>query len=320
MFKKPEVLHISPGENAATMYDIVGDPGLSVISRKILSYLDFEALKVASEVSKSWHDFLSAKKSLWMPYFQFFLNECKDLRNEDWQALFKTFQEKATFQQILELIDMIQCGTQSDWYSWYLCKAKHPIVAICEFGTFKLFKAYLELSKLDVNRRFKTSAIAVDDTMLHVAAYYDQFDIVKYILPKVEEKNPFNGKQVTPLEWSVANGNLEMTRLFCQYVPSHQSRQIWKQLLTHAAIQGGKNNVEMILEFIQPHLEENSFDDFDRHPLETAIALGSKLELFKMVYCHAKTKADLQALYTYAKEYNRFEIMTYMKSELDAKQ
>ena len=146
--------------------------------------------------------------------------------------------------------------------------------------------------------------------MLHIAAAVDNTEIVKYILPLVEEKNSFNEVNETPLLFAINNGNLEMTRLICQHVP-HES-EVWKQPLIYNAISA--ENID-VLKLIEPHLNFDQVDkDHDHeHPLESAILLKN-LEIFKYVYCRAKSIDSLAIyLYSLAKSLDLLEFMNYMK-------
>ena len=169
------------------MEDIISDPGLAVISRIILGYLDIDDLKRASKVSRNWHEFIAQEKSLWLKHFKL-LRKCKEEEErKDWRICLSTFQSLANFDEMVELIQMMKmhASSFSDFSSGWL---EDPLVAVCKYGTLKLFKAYMRLYNLDVNTRLFAQECGINTTVLHIAAAVDNLEIVQYILPLAEGK------------------------------------------------------------------------------------------------------------------------------------
>jgi len=269
---------------------------------------------LASDVCRSWKEFICVEKSLWLNHFKIIRKkrmQNSELERKDWRNFLNKFQEEANFDEIVALIEMFRTY-ESQFLNFSSGWLEDPLVAVCKFGTLKLFKAYSRLYNLDVNKRLVAEECGINTTVLHIAAAVDNIKVVEYILPKVEEKNSFNEVNETPLQFAINNGNLEMTRLIYQYVP--QESDVWKQPLIYDAISA--ENIE-VLKLIEPHLNFDQEDkDHDReHPLETAILLEN-LEIFKYVYCRAKSIDSLAIyLYSLAKSLDLLEFTSYLKSQ-----
>ena len=283
------------------MYDFVSHSGWVVISRRIFEFLDFENLKVASEVSTNWHDYI-ARRSLWLRHFKIFkkkkAEQFEELRRDDWQDFFNKFEEGATFDEVIEIIQMFETNE----FNFFV----EPLYCVCHSGPLKLFKAYLRLYNLDVNKRLIDEELGTDQTVLHIVALMANTEIVKYILTLAKDKNPMNNFKITPLEIAIHNGHFEMTRLIYQHVPCES--EVWKKPLIHDALYAG--NIQ-VLKLIEPHLNFDQ-EENGQHPLETAITTWD-LDLFKYVYSRAKTR-DNDALYNYAKRWDFLEFMSYLRT------
>lgn len=52
------------------MYDIIGDPGLSVVACRIIDYLDYKSLITASKTCQRWNDVIKSLQSVWQKHFK----------------------------------------------------------------------------------------------------------------------------------------------------------------------------------------------------------------------------------------------------------
>ena len=253
------------------MTDFVSDPRYLLISRMVLSYLEFKTLIVASQVSQNWHYFIAGERSLWLRQFKIhrmknksdFNQNISDLCVEDWKELFDKFEEMATFDEILELNRFQEIKVANPhrkrWQQLMVDSKKiiSPEATLCKFGFLNLFKAYLRIYNVDINkapyvgynsmlelavfnRRYLSLSFVHSALGMTCEEFDDEFIIVKYILRLTKEKNPIIwDKGITLLQHLIQDGDLEMTKLMLPYVPPDSD--FWRQPIISDAIRGGSD-------------------------------------------------------------------------------
>ena len=135
------------------MHDIIGDPGLIVVTRQILSNLDLDSLELAAQVSPAWYDVIVQERRIWIAKFQVLKSEFAQesgrgdyFPNKDWQIIFDSFENQASFDELVELSKLLRSMHKYRW-------TENPHVAMVCYGSLKLFKAHIRICKPDVNMK-----------------------------------------------------------------------------------------------------------------------------------------------------------------------
>ena len=87
---------------------------------------------------------------------------------------------------------------------------------VVESKNLNLLKIFIHIGQVDVNE----SVDMYGTKLLHLAAAAteDCADLISYILPLVQEKNPYDSKGNSPLQFALRNGQVGLSRLFLPYV------------------------------------------------------------------------------------------------------
>ena len=155
------------------MIDIISDPGCSVISKLVLSYLDFDTLQVASKVSCSWHEFIMKSRMLWLSHFTNFRKKFKicmdedddDVRNfsNEWLEFLVKIENKGTSQELEAISQLLQK------YSKIALWQYKPLYIICKFANLCLFKAYMTVTQCNLDLNQHLGMCPIHDQLTQVA-------------------------------------------------------------------------------------------------------------------------------------------------------
>ena len=257
------------------------------LSENIFGQLNSEFLGKSKEVCRSWYDYLDGQK---------FLENRADKVKGVMETIQKLGAPKVSLLKKHLLIwkktkksiigdarngnyDSVQAKIMNNIEAMYsraiwggLARyAKHPIFIAVYFGHFDVVK-YLVDNLEDKNPKIDGYDERKGETPLHMAAMKGRIDIIKYIMSNVLDKNPKDHCGFTPLHYAASGGKLDIVKYIMERLEDNSPKNgVGITPLHMAAVRRQLMVYKYIVENV---VEKNPRDKNGDTPLYIAHELG----------------------------------------------
>ena len=276
------------------------------LSENIFGQLNSEFLGKSKEVCRSWYDYLDGQK---------FLENRADKIKEVMEAIKKLGAPKVGLLKKHLLIwkktkksiiddarngnyDSVQAKIMNNIEAMYsraiwgeLARfAKHPIFIAVYFDHFDVVK-FLVDNLEDKNPKTDGYNERFGATPLHMAATSGRIDIVKYIMSNVLDKNPKDHSGLTPLHYAASGGKLDIVKYLMERLEDNSPKNGYGITPLHMA---AARRQLIVYKYIVENVVENNLRAKNGNtPLYIAREKGY-LEIFERASTYLKSR--LQAI------------------------
>lgn len=269
------------------MYDIIGDPGLSVVACRIIDYLDYKSLITASKTCQRWNDVIKSLQSVWQKHFKhaylawkdwapFYLLGSKILMA--WARENLEIYKDRTTEEMIAVTDLLKSETgcaemePESFHMWHVLIKEyvgvignpqtdpHPLPTLLfvmvACGQTKFAKVLIENgASPDTHHQGRT--------VLQEAVFNGHFEMVKLLLGKEAKMEP----QACLLHLAASLGDLKIAKILVENGALINSRNGTKinQTPLHIACYHGK--VEMVRFLIEQGCDLDIRDGCNETPL-----------------------------------------------------
>ena len=266
------------------MYDIIGDPGLSVVACRIIDYLDYKSLITASKTCQRWNDVIKSLQSVWQKHFKhaylawkywspFYLLGSEII--VAWARENLEIYKDRTTEEMIAVTDLLKSETgcaemePESFHMWHVLIKEyvgvignpHPLPTLLfvmvACGQTKFAKVLIENgASPDTHHQGRT--------VLQEAVSNGHFEMVKLLLGKEAKMEP----QACLLHLAASLGDLKIAKILVENGALINSRNGTKinQTPLHIACYHGK--VEMVRFLIEQGCDLDIRDGFNETPLE----------------------------------------------------
>ena len=287
--------------------------GNSVISRLILNYLDTDSLLAASKVNTFWHEVIMENRSLWIKHLTKVKNGLSQERKTVWMKFIGKIEKEGSTNEIDDLpqikentkdiISLIQILVNVLWFD------NHPLMVITKNDNLQLFKAFVRSYSVDLNQPFSRSLHGFKNVQpICYVIRRGAYEIAKYTLPLLKDKNPCDRNGITAMEWAIQKGELKIIQLLIPHIP--KDSDFWKKPLIYDAVQTNKIK---IVKYLLPLVVDKNPSKHNNTAIERAIHQGN-LEIVQNLCSHISQDSEFwkKPLIWDAVEANKIEIVKYL--------
>ena len=171
---------------------------------KIIRELDNQSLVRCKEVQRSWYNFITEEKILWLRIIQNFIGDVKTF-SKAWK--------KVLSKAPVDFVAQVAITTQQFHTKYRLLSQISPIYVVATVGNLVLYQQMM--AKL---ANMKQKYIFGNNHPLFLSAHAGNYDIFNFIVVNVDEKNPASRDGVTPLYVAAQNGHYEICKLIISKV------------------------------------------------------------------------------------------------------
>ena len=257
------------------------------LTEEIFGLLDYQTLVKCSEVNESWHNTAINQRLYWIQVICKYTNSKEEYHKQWMKAT-----EKTPFDTLKRLAGLARdnCKIDPRWAIWDSILEREdesePELSLFHIlvseGDIDLFKYVAR--KIGYKHMFATEKSRWDNrneyTPLHEAASIGNFDICKFIIDQVNDKNPANDAGTTPFHMaanyyrdsSENDGHFEICQLIFEATGFQNPPNINGATPLHSAAYNGNLKIcEMIVEKVD---DKNPRNNCGETPLHSAAKEG----------------------------------------------
>ena len=236
------------------------------LSEEIFGLLDYKTLATCNQINRNWFATLNNQRIYWMLMIQ--KSTCEKFTKEWMLAV-----NKAPFENLKKLAELAQK------YSHKVSDKRYfsLLHTVANAGEIELFQFIVN----KIGYKHFSDENVRESTPLQIAASKGNFDICKFIIDQVDDKNPQNKYGWTPFHYATLNGQFEICQLIFNFIGHKQPKDYNGVTPFHIAARLGNLEIcQMIIDKIEV---KNPGKNNGSTPLHEAAKKGY-LDIFKLIF------------------------------------
>ena len=211
--------------------------------------LDNTTFLRCKEANKELNNFIKNEKNIWLRIIRLYKGNIIGFE-DSWK---KTVEKNS-----VDNIKQLALATQFFFKKDYRFKNQwHPIFIAAAEGSYELCKHVIvktgdnNPSIVNHINSIKSIKFATGYTALHFVAEHGLLDVAKFIIDKVEDKNPFDSNKMTPLHYAAKRDDIAVYKIFMSNTEDKMPENFWGWTPCHiAAVKGNLKVFELIIEHL----------------------------------------------------------------------